>query len=519
MKLNQNQLTTVLALLQWADKQKKTFLKELEGTPIVQVLLNPPPDPKKKPKKGKAAKPKSPIDQSAFKAGAKALQRAFDAAKTDERIGRGMKIKEWYKAGEFDGTEADTKEVLEAAAGMLDSANAADITAAPLFLGNDGVLYTVVVEASIEPADDEWAQEILQDLNDEAQAEEIEDALTDGAYTPDESNLTAEYELCKHCDHFIDSNEGATKEQAQFVHLADERYHVPDDAHAAEPRGEVKTLARWQIDRPDLFAMFADGSVGPNSAAYATKLNQPGGPTIEPAWERPVAAKIAADDESIYAEFNAANWFVQAGDEDILKLAACGWSNDYPADNVALHFDPEHEGVTKVVAYAQAGHDAGKESGFEVEVNRGDAVSWVQRYRPALYPQVIEAEEKAAKEAVTATFAGATAAEAATTVVLEDEALAAVNAFTDKAVSERAATVAGVALKRVVPPDELKAAWDEFGRLSPEEMLKERDAAEHRLATETGLLDRDVLERKADRLRIVLAVTEWIDTTTDEDTQ
>lgn len=95
-----------------------------------------------------------------------------EAAET-ARIGKGMKITKWLQTGEFDGTAADTKELLEEACNMLDGANTADILSANLFLASNGRYYTVTVEASIDEAADDFVQDVLADLP--ADAEEDDD--------------------------------------------------------------------------------------------------------------------------------------------------------------------------------------------------------------------------------------------------------------------------------------------------------------------------------------------------------
>lgn len=86
------------------------------------------------------------------------------------------------------------------------------------------------------------------------------------ALEPDEtvaakSHGVAWYDLCKHCDHFVDED---------GLHLYDEEHHNPDDHHKAEPRGEPRTLEHWQDIRPDLFFTYGDGLVGPNSQFHPT---------------------------------------------------------------------------------------------------------------------------------------------------------------------------------------------------------------------------------------------------------
>ena len=77
------------------------------------------------------------------------------------------------------------------------------------------------------------------------------------------------FDLCKHCDHFIDQNycdgEEVPEGVCEFIHCCDEEHHNPDDHHNAEPRGTPKTLEQWKLERPDLFVEHEDGLIGPNS--------------------------------------------------------------------------------------------------------------------------------------------------------------------------------------------------------------------------------------------------------------
>jgi hypothetical protein len=100
-----------------------------------------------------------------------------EAAQT-ARIARGMKIKEWLRTGELEGTERDTKALLKVLGGMLDSESVDAIVGPNLFQGSDGRYYTVVVEASIEEASDDFVQDVLQDLYDEGDDED-DDSLAD----------------------------------------------------------------------------------------------------------------------------------------------------------------------------------------------------------------------------------------------------------------------------------------------------------------------------------------------------
>ena len=70
------------------------------------------------------------------------------------------------------------------------------------------------------------------------------------------------YQLCKHCDHFVDENPAAGPGIAKFVHLEDGEQEFD---HDGEPLGEGKTLSEWRETRPDLFVKHSDDKIGPNS--------------------------------------------------------------------------------------------------------------------------------------------------------------------------------------------------------------------------------------------------------------
>ena len=74
------------------------------------------------------------------------------------------------------------------------------------------------------------------------------------------------YNLCKHCDHFVEEN-GPTKPHFGSYHL-----HLEDGEqefdHDAEPSDQAHTLDEWQELRPDLFHEHEDGKIGPNSSHH-----------------------------------------------------------------------------------------------------------------------------------------------------------------------------------------------------------------------------------------------------------
>lgn len=97
----------------------------------------------------------------------------------------------------------------------------------------------------------------------------------------------------------------------------------------------------------------------------------------------PVRAIMRTDDGQYEIHFDATEYFAQASDDELLRLAECGWAGDYPADDVAEYFDrPQNPRMRE--AFRE------KEGGFEVRVHDGDAMAWLRRNRPTLYAAIAE---------------------------------------------------------------------------------------------------------------------------------
>lgn len=77
-----------------------------------------------------------------------------------------------------------------------------------------------------------------------------------------------DYELCKHCDHFVHANDDPTPGVARFLHLED---GAQEFDHAPAPSGRVHTLRAWKKVRPDLFIRYPDGRIGPNSSHHSRR--------------------------------------------------------------------------------------------------------------------------------------------------------------------------------------------------------------------------------------------------------
>lgn len=81
---------------------------------------------------------------------------------------------------------------------------------------------------------------------------------------------TLPYTMCKHCDHFVDSDTtiGDSDDETVWDHLEDGEQEFD---HNAEPSMKEFTLAAWRERRPDLFTTYDDGKTGPNSVHHSRR--------------------------------------------------------------------------------------------------------------------------------------------------------------------------------------------------------------------------------------------------------
>ena len=75
------------------------------------------------------------------------------------------------------------------------------------------------------------------------------------------------YELCKGCWHFVEDNDSDYQyfHAAPYIHLDDGEVEYD---HDAEPSGVRYELITWSVNFPELFTIYADGKIGPNSTNF-----------------------------------------------------------------------------------------------------------------------------------------------------------------------------------------------------------------------------------------------------------
>ena len=105
-----------------------------------------------------------------------------------------------------------------------------------------------------------------------------------------------------------------------------------------------------------------------------------------------ISAIADTDDFAIILEFDATSFFEQASDEDLIALAECDWGHDYPADEVAHFMEASgDEQFGKFFTYINIKNEFRGDSdmtGFEVKVNRGEAIDWLTTFRPTVLAQI-----------------------------------------------------------------------------------------------------------------------------------
>jgi hypothetical protein len=118
-------------------------------------------------------------------------------------------------------------------------------------------------------------------------------------------------------------------------------------------------------------------------AVQAQVVPEPG-----PKWSgrgQGIPATFCTGDGTARAEFDAAPWFLQAGVEEIVDLAAEDWSGGYGGDEVAAWFDGKDADVTAVYEYIRAVEELPNEvefGGSDFTVKAKHVLNWLREHRP-----------------------------------------------------------------------------------------------------------------------------------------
>lgn len=112
----------------------------------------------------------------------------------------------------------------------------------------------------------------------------------------------------------------------------------------------------------------------------------------------PVKATVHSDDKEATATFDAAPWFEQATEDQLLDLAREEYKYDATSDAVAEFMAARLGEVKEVMDYvaernAKLKADGKEEEGFGCAVTEDDVLEWVEANRPYLLPKLAEIKE------------------------------------------------------------------------------------------------------------------------------
>jgi hypothetical protein len=102
-----------------------------------------------------------------------------------------------------------------------------------------------------------------------------------------------------------------------------------------------------------------------------------------------VHAEVHDDLHTCSVQFDAAAWFEQSRDEDIVALHDIGWGHGEAADVVALHFDDRHDVITGLFIVCRSTQGTRNAVGFECSVDADSAMAWIKHYRPGLWARLL----------------------------------------------------------------------------------------------------------------------------------
>ena len=100
-----------------------------------------------------------------------------------------------------------------------------------------------------------------------------------------------------------------------------------------------------------------------------------------------IRAKAWSDCRQIEVHFDCLKWAEQATDEELSDLISCGYSHDYPADEVVQYMADHDEQAKKLFDFLEIVTRqpfSGDTNGFECEVDEGDFNAWIESNKPHL---------------------------------------------------------------------------------------------------------------------------------------
>lgn len=106
-----------------------------------------------------------------------------------------------------------------------------------------------------------------------------------------------------------------------------------------------------------------------------------------------IPADVISDDHHFKARFNANPWFIQASDEDILRLYRTGWGRSEVGDAIVHFCERRNPDIGDVMDYTQLRSKTNEPVGFECVVDPESAMAWLKAHRPTMHATILCAEE------------------------------------------------------------------------------------------------------------------------------
>lgn len=88
------------------------------------------------------------------------------------------------------------------------------------------------------------------------------------------------------------------------------------------------------------------------------------------------------------------SWFEQASDQEIIDLANCDWQGDYAADAVARFYEDSLCKPLFDYLDLRPTQATGDSVGFEVQVDRDQAMAWLKQHRRSLFDEIGDPEDE-----------------------------------------------------------------------------------------------------------------------------
>jgi hypothetical protein len=102
-----------------------------------------------------------------------------------------------------------------------------------------------------------------------------------------------------------------------------------------------------------------------------------------------VGAECHSDDHAVEVSFDAIPFLKQAKSKNIIALAKCGWSGDYPADEVAIYMAGQNKDIADMFKYIEIRNRI-SDIGFECTMNEEDAMAWLKKNKPVIHSKILK---------------------------------------------------------------------------------------------------------------------------------